>query len=124
MNEPNLTLLELIAAKGCGFVAAWRELAKHTYRVSLDGGQFTGDTNDGEKIALMHSELSEALEGLRHDRMDDKLTHRKQVEVELADCIIRIMNYAEHRGLDIPGALVEKALFNATRNWKQEGKKF
>lgn len=71
--------------------------------------------NAGELIALMHSELSEALEALRKDAMDDKLPHRKGVEVELADTIIRIFDFAGGFDLDIAGALVEKLEYNAQR---------
>lgn len=67
------------------------------------------------KIALMHSELSEALEGLRKDQMDDHLPHRKMVEVEFADAIIRILDTAEFMGLDVGAAVVEKLAYNAQR---------
>lgn len=73
------------------------------------------ERNDGELIALMHSELSEALEGLRKGLQDDKLPHRPMVEVELADTIIRIFDYAGARGLDLAGAFVEKLAFNQQR---------
>lgn len=73
------------------------------------------DRNDGEMIALMHSELSEALEGLRKGRNDDHLPHRKQVEVELADTLIRIFDYAGARGLDLGGAMIEKLAYNQQR---------
>ncbi|QMP19220.1 hypothetical protein [Pseudomonas phage Persinger] len=89
------------------------------------------DRNDGEMIALMHSELSEALEGLRKDRQDDHLPHRRSVEVELADTLVRIFDYAGARGLDLAGALVEKLAYNAKRadhkpenRAKADGKKF
>jgi hypothetical protein len=71
--------------------------------------------NVGEMIALIHSELSEALEGHRKNLMDDKLKHRKCIEVELADAVIRIADMAEGLGLDLAGALYEKTLFNSTR---------
>lgn len=89
------------------------------------------DRNDGEMIALMHSELSEALEGLRKDSMDDHLPHRKQVEMELADTLIRIFDFAGARKLDLAGAVIEKLAYNQQRadhkleNRAQEGgKKF
>lgn len=71
--------------------------------------------NFGEMIALMHSELSEALEADRKDLMDDKLPHRRGVEVELADAVIRIMDTAAGLGLDLGGAIAEKLNYNATR---------
>ena len=50
------------------------------------------DRNVGEMIALMHSELSEALEAHRKNLMDDKLPHFHGIDVELVDCIIRAMD--------------------------------
>ena len=66
-------------------------------------------------IALMHSELSEALEADRKGLMDDKLPHRCGVEVELADCFIRILDTAAALGLDVAGALIEKNRYNRQR---------
>lgn len=67
------------------------------------------------KVALMHSELSEALEGFRKDKMDDHLPHRKAVEVELADALIRILDTAGALNLDIAGAVMEKLVYNMQR---------
>lgn len=71
--------------------------------------------NFGEVVALMHSELSEALEADRKGLMDDKLPHRDGREVEFADCIIRILDTAEALGLDVAGALIEKNRINRAR---------
>lgn len=72
-------------------------------------------TEPGTRIALIHSEVSEALEGIRKDLMDEHLPHRKMVEVELADAIIRIMDFCGEEGLEIGGAIAEKMLYNRTR---------
>lgn len=71
--------------------------------------------NKGELLALVHSEISEALEGERKNLMDDKLPHRKMAEVELADALIRILDYAAGFGYDLQGAYDEKMAYNATR---------
>ena len=68
-----------------------------------------------ESLCLIHSEISEAMEGLRKNLMDDHLPHRKMVEVELAGGIIRILDLAHSLGLDVGEAMVEKLAYNATR---------
>lgn len=71
--------------------------------------------NKGELLALIHSEISECLEGERKNLMDDKLPHRKMAEVELVDAIIRILDYAGGFGYDLQGAYDEKMAYNAVR---------
>jgi len=81
------------------------------------------DLETGEKksadvprlLMLAVSELSEAMEGDRKQLMDDHLPHRKMVEVELADSIIRILDMSGGMGLDIGGAVAEKLAYNAKR---------
>lgn len=68
-----------------------------------------------EKLCLIHSEVSEAMEGLRKDLDDDKLPHRKMLEVELADAVIRIFDLAGAYGFDLGGAITEKMEFNEQR---------
>ena len=89
------------------------------------------DRNKGELLALIHSEISECLEGVRKNLMDDKLPHRKMEEVELADALIRIFDYAGAFGLDLEGAYQEKMAYNASRadhkaehRRSENGKKF
>ena len=68
------------------------------------------------KLALIHSEVSEALEGGRKGIQDDHLPHRRSEEVELADALIRIFDLAGARKLDIAGALIEKLAYNQKRD--------
>lgn len=67
------------------------------------------------KLMLIVSEVSEAMEGDRKSLMDDKLPHRPMREVELADAVIRIFDLAGAYGLDIEGAIVDKLQFNQVR---------
>ena len=71
--------------------------------------------NFGEVVALMHSELSEALEAHRKGLTDRHLPHRNGIEVEFADCIIRILDTGKALGLDVPGAFIEKNRYNRQR---------
>lgn len=67
------------------------------------------------KLLLCITEVAEAVEGHRKDSIDDKLPHRTMEEVELADLIIRVGDYAKARNLDVAGAIEEKMKFNLTR---------
>jgi len=80
--------------------------------------------NQAEKIALMHSELSEALEGLRTEAFSDKIGEFRAVEEELADLVIRAMDFCEYFGYDLAGAIVAKAAYNKGRSFMHGGKKF
>jgi len=104
---------------------AWfgiRQMQQLAHQTAKDAGWYhdpeTGEPikrNFGEVVALMHSELSEALEADRKGLMDDKLPHRDGREVEFADCIIRVLDTAAALGLDVAGALIEKNRFNRKR---------
>lgn len=78
----------------------------------------TGEKLDREKptlLMLIVSELAECMEGERKQLMDSHLPHRKNAEVELADAVIRILDYAGAYGYDLDGAIAEKRAYNKTR---------
>lgn len=112
-------------------IKALKSIQEKLHGQSVEMGWHNKLRESGTLIALMHSELSEALEGLRRERMDDHLTDRRMVEVELADCIIRIFDAAGLWKLDLAGAIAEKHEYNAKREdhqlvnrMKDGGKKF
>lgn len=103
------------------FADAARAFAAHTHAINQSKGfTLTPPTVEGEIAAIMLivTELAEAVEGLRKDLMDDKITSRKMVEVELADSLIRTLNLGQWAGYDIAGAAIEKSRYNATRAYR------
>lgn len=106
--HPGLSEIELAAFDG---LRAAQKLAHDT---ATNAGWYTNpetgqpiERNFGEVVALMHSELSEALEADRKKkRRDDKLPHRGAVEVEFSDGIIRILDTAAATQIDVASAMI------------------
>lgn len=101
-----------------------KELAKELHATAKEKGFWDEDRNFGEMIALIHSELSEALEADRQGNPPcDKIPEISAIEEEMADALIRILDLCEGKGLDIENAITLKMAFNAKRAWKH-GKKY
>ncbi|MFC1612349.1 hypothetical protein ACFL29_00680 [Patescibacteria group bacterium] len=70
----------------------------------------------GEKIALLHAEISEALEAYRKGQM----TGRDSVAEELADAVMRIMQLAGIYKIDLEKEILDKLEINKNRDWNND----
>ena len=105
--------------------------ANKKWWTDLKTGEYPIERNKAEMIALMHSELSEMLEGIRKNLMDDKLPDFKNEDIEAADLLIRLLDYCEGHSINLGLAFLAKMEYNAVREdhtlehrLTENGKKF
>lgn len=108
-----------------------KQLQEKIHNQNKDMGWWDNPREIGTLLCLVHSEISEAMEGDRKNLMDDHLPHRSMLEVELADAVIRILDIAEWKGFDLQDAIIEKVEYNKNRKDhkkenrnKEHGKKY
>ena len=119
------------------------ELAKKVHYNAVSKGFFENEKNIGEMLCLIHSEVSEALEADRkglyanvkcfeafsdfdrpsHDAFSFESNIKNSFEDELADIMIRVMDLAAFKGIDLEKHIALKMEYNSRRQFKH-GKKY
>jgi len=118
MQEP-YSVNELLAHQWLAY------LQETVHEIAKSKGWWDEERSTGEVIALIHSELSEALQALREkeEPHSDHIPDFLLVEEEMADVIIRVLDFCAGFGYNVCGALIEKVRYNRTREYRH-GKLF
>lgn len=120
-------------------VASIGELTERAYKNAVSKGWHKEERSFGDIIALCHAELSEALEEYRNGHKPteiyysvsaESVTHGKMaddlkpegISIELADVVIRIMDYCGHVGIDLQAAIETKMAYNEKRPFRHGNK--
>lgn len=103
-----------------------RQLQKQLHGTAVNHGWWIEPPSFPETAALIHSEVSEAVEEYRKGRDPREIYYNGEkpegIPIELADAVILILDYCEFAGIDLESAINVKARYNETRPYRHGGK--
>ena len=94
-----------------------KDAQKEAWTIAEEKGFHSDDRSRAKALALIHSEVSEALEADRHD--ESKSSYAE----ELADIVIRVLDHAEEQDIDLEQHIYAKMSENREREYKH-GKEY
>lgn len=114
--------------KGAQTMTGINEVAKQIHENAVDHGWWDEERGFPEVLALIHSEVSEALEEYRNGRLPTEVYAGNNgklegIPIELADVIIRVLDYCGYAEIDIDTAISQKHEYNKSRPYRHGGKK-
>jgi NTP pyrophosphatase (non-canonical NTP hydrolase) len=99
------------------------ELQKKIHQTAKDHGWWNDDRDIGTILMLIVTEVAEAMEAHRENKQSsENIPQFSGVEEELADIIIRVLDFAGHKGYDMEKILQAKMEYNDTRPYRHGGK--
>lgn len=106
------------------FRSSFERMQREVHETAKEKGWWDEPRENGTLLMLMVTELAEAMESVRLPAPSDHIPDFHGVEEELADVVIRIMDFCEARGLRLADAIEAKALYNKGREHRHGGKRF
>ena len=102
-----------VEARERGFYADYEEL----YAQMSDGAaqDVLRSMFISQRVGLIASELGELIDALRKPKVSEKIPPFSEVEEELADAVIRILDFAGFMGIDLQSVVAAKLEMNRSR---------
>ena len=133
MNDDSPLFDETVETTAAGILQASRErladalheAQNRVYAVNSANGWFDDERTVGEDIALLHSEVSEALEAYRDGGLEDQTVGAKPEGFgsEMADLFVRLLDTCKRRGVNLAYEFERKLEYNGTRGYRHGGKR-